>query len=1135
MEVESGSTGAPNADQALLGMMLDQATDGICLVASDGTILATTSAVERMLGKASGALRGMNGLELLHPEDVDAALDRLGRLGEEVPEDYRTYRFLHADGSYITVELVASENPVPLDEAPDGSLVLTVRDMTEWDETRLTLDRSRVRRELVASLAAMFVDAFDIEIDDTVNRALRAISVHTGADRAYVFRLSEDAATMRRTHGWARTGGTFGTDEDIEIQTEHFASWRDQILALDIVTLDAETADPAWRVEHQTIVAAGITSLLAVPLVREAKAVGFLAVDVFDRPHTWTGEDIETLKVITDIIGSALARHDASEESRAAEVRFRAMVEHSSDALIVIDAEGQINHLPIGKNLFGYQPDELFGTNALDLIHPDDLDFAAAELLQAVMDPTYYAINAMRIRHADGHWVPIELVASSRFDEPSIDGVIMNVRDVTERHRVQAQLRESEDRLRLLIANLPGAVFRCLATPPYQDEFISEAVELLTGYTADDFMSQRIIFDELILAEHLERSDEELEAAVAGGGPYVIEYPIRHRDGSIRWISENGRVLHETHGDGGYLEGFMFDITSRVEAIADTKASETKLEHLIANVPGAVFRCEIVAPYRDIFISDAVLELCGYDAQAFYNGDVEFYDLVVPDQRPALNRSIAESVEHGHAYAVEFQYRHRDGSLRWIEERGQVVRNELDEPVWIDGAMFDLTERKQLEARLEHEAAHDPLTGLPNRTLLVHHLETTLHRSRRTGGITAALFIDLDRFKLVNDALGHAAGDELLVLFSRRLLSVMRSSDLAARTGGDEFVIICSDLEHASEAENIAGRIADVLREPFTVRGRTVFVNASIGIAISDGDDASADDVLRNADAAAYCAKDRGRNRYEIFDDALRAATAAALEVETDLHRALDDHQLFLRYQPVVELASGHLVGAEGLVRWQHPERGLLCPDEFLPAAEVSGLIVALGREVLELAVGAMSGVDETTLSSVAINFSPRELAQPDVVERVRSTLERHGVEPRRLCIEITETAVLDEVDTAIATLSALRDIGVRLAIDDFGTGYSSLSYLRRLPVDIVKIDRSFTGELGVDGANLTIVAGIIGLARGLGLEVIAEGIETPRQLEVLRELGCTFGQGYLFAAPVALDDMLSLNSDRWAAPYVRH
>ena len=363
----------------------------------------------------------------------------------------------------------------------------------------------------------------------------------------------------------------------------------------------------------------------------------------------------------------------------------------------------------------------------------------------------------------------------------------------------------------------------------------------------------------------------------------------------------------------------------------------------------------------------------------------------------------------------------------------------------------------------------------------------------------------------------------------------MRDSDLAARTGGDEFVIVCSDLANVDDAEVIAGRVADLLREPFTIQGRSVFVSASVGIAIADCDDTSADEMLRNADAAAYRAKDRGRNRYEVFDDALRAATAAALEIETDLHRALEHHQLFLRYQPVVELATGTLVGAEGLVRWQHPERGLLPPDDFLPAAEVSGLIVAMGREVLELAVGAMTDVDEATLPSIAINLSPRELAQPDLVDRVRSTLTDHQVAPHRLCIEITEHAVLDEVDTTIATLNGLRDIGVRLAIDDFGTGYSSLSYLRRLPVDIVKIDRSFTGELGVDGANVTIVAGIIGLARGLGLEVIAEGIETPRQLEVLRELGCTYGQGYLFAAPVALDDMLRLNSDHWSIPNVRH
>ena len=313
-----------------------------------------------------------------------------------------------------------------------------------------------------------------------------------------------------------------------------------------------------------------------------------------------------------------------------------------------------------------------------------------------------------------------------------------------------------------------------------------------------------------------------------------------------------------------------------------------------------------------------------------------------------------------------------------------------------------------------------------------------------------------------------------------------------------------------------------------------MFVSASIGIALADRN-SDAGQMLRNADAAAYRAKDLGRNRYEVFDDEMRAATAAALEIETDLHRALDHRQLLLRYQPLVALDSGIMAGVEGLVRWQHPERGMLNPDQFLPAAEASGLIVALGRQVLELAVGAMSGLAEADVATVAMNLSPRELAQPDVVETISRCLTDNGVAPHRLCIEITETAVLDDVDATIATLESLRDIGVRLAIDDFGTGYSSLSHLRRLPVDIVKIDKSFIAELGADGANLTIVAGIVGLARGLGLEVIAEGIETRRQLDVLHELGCTLGQGYLFSAPVALDDLLGITFPMAAPREVRH
>jgi diguanylate cyclase (GGDEF)-like protein/PAS domain S-box-containing protein len=672
-------------------------------------------------------------------------------------------------------------------------------------------------------------------------------------------------------------------------------------------------------------------------------------------------------------------------------------------------------------------------------------------------------------------------------------------------------------------------VYRCRAQPPYEDEFVSEMVERLTGYAAAEFMSNEVVFDDLILPEHRDRTDVELAAAIAAQHAFIIEYPIQHRDGSIRWLSEHGQIIFGDDGEAEFLEGFMLDVTSRVEAVNETRASETKLANLIDNVPGAVFRCEIDPPYRDVFMSDAIEDLTGHPADAFVHAR-ELYDLIVPEHRDRIDAEIVRHAALGQPYLIEYQIQHRDGSRRWVEERGQAIEDEDGIPRWLDGVMMDLTVRKALEEQLAHDAAHDPLTGLPNRTLIVDHLEATLARAERVGTHTAVLFVDLDRFKLVNDAMGHTAGDELLVHFTRRLSSVLRDSDLAGRTGGDEFVIVCTDLDDPAESEAIAGRIAEVLRDPFTVQGRTVFVTASIGIALADAG-ALAGDVLRSADAAAYRAKDRGRNRYEVFDDALRAATTAALEVETDLHRALERHQLFLRYQPVVELTTGRLLGAEALVRWQHPTRGLLTPDQFLPAAEASGLVVAIGREMLDLAAGALAAVPVEALPSINVNISPRELAQPDLVDRIREVLGSKRVDPRRLCIEITENAVLDELDTAIEALDAIRALGVRLAIDDFGTGYSSLSYLRRLPVDTVKIDRTFTTELNTDSNDVTIVAGIIGLARGLGLEVVAEGVETERQAEILVELGCSQAQGFLYSPPVALDDLLRLRNHHVVEP----
>ena len=1119
MDPHGPDPATPGTDFAAL--MREHTPDGTCVVGRDGSILAASPAIGRMLGTDSAGLLGRNGFDLLHPDDVDDALRALVTDDDGDPAEFRGYRFRHADGSYVTVEVLAAESDIPVPEAPEGYWVLTVREVTEFHHAREELARSRARRELVARIASEFVDALDDEIDDAVEQVLALVCEHTGGDRAYVCRIDLEQGRLWRTHGWARDATAFASPVGAELPTSHFPMWHDLMVRFEpVVVDDATSMEPSWVAERSALESLGIGAMAAVPLVRERTLIGFLAIDVYERAHPWRPSDIEWLRVVTDILGSALARQDAAAHGHAAEARFRALVENSGDALIVIDEHAVVSHRPLGAELFGYTPDELLGTNSLDLVHPDDLDFAAGEMLRAITDPGYQATNAMRIRHKDGHWVPIELVARSYFDDPLINGLVMNVRDHTERDRFASALRISEERHRSLIANVPGAVYRCKATPPYDDEFVSEAIEDLTGYPAAEFLDGRVLYDELILEDHRARTDDELGAAMDERRSFVIEYPIRHRDGSVRWVAEHGRILFDESDAPDRLEGFMFDITSRVEAVNEGRAVEDKLANLIDNVPGVVFRCEATPPYKDIFVSDAVEDLTGYPVEAFLDGTVDLYDLLRPEDQRRIDHSIAEQLRLGEAYVVEYELTHRDGTARWIEDRGTLIHDVDADVRYLDGVLMDLTDRKHLEQRLAYDAAHDPLTALPNRTLLLDHLDATLARAERSGTLTAVLFLDLDRFKLVNDAMGHSAGDELLVHFTRRLTSVLRESDLAARTGGDEFVIVCSDLSAPDEATVIARRIADVLGDPFTVQGRSVFVTASIGIAFADRG-GRASDVLRSADTAAYLAKDRGRNRYEVFDEALRAATAAALEVETDLHRALQRHELYLRYQPVVDLDSGAVLGAEALLRWQHPDRGLVTPDAFLPAAEASGLVIPIGREVLDLAVGALADIPADALPSIAINLSPQELAQPELVGRIHDALEGRGIAPERLCLEITENAVLDEVEHAIATLEAIRDLGVRLAIDDFGTGYSSLSYLHRLPVDTVKIDRSFVAGLEGPDANWTIVAGIIGLGRGLGLEVVAEGVETEAQAMALRDLGCHRAQGFYFSPPVALDELL--------------
>ena len=461
-----------------------------------------------------------------------------------------------------------------------------------------------------------------------------------------------------------------------------------------------------------------------------------------------------------------------------------------------------------------------------------------------------------------------------------------------------------------------------------------------------------------------------------------------------------------------------------------------------------------------------------------------------------------------------------------------------DRGVLVSAAIRDVSERKLAQAELAHQALHDALTGLPNRLLLTDRLEQVLARSLRSGAGVAVLFVDLDRFKLVNDSRGHAAGDELLVTVADRLRRVVRATDTVARFGGDEFVVVCEDQMASQQASLVAERITEVLREPVLVEGQEIFLSASIGIALSDGT-ASPDGLLRDADAAMYRAKEQGRARSEFFDATMRTAAVVRLETQSALHRAVERDELRLHYQPVVELSSGSLAGVEALLRWEHPQHGLIQPASFIPLAEETGLIVPIGRWTIERAVAQLARWQKTQTGqplTINVNLSARQLRQADLAASVAEIIDAHGIDPAALCLELTESTFMEDVGGHRATLSALQALGVRLAIDDFGTGYSSLTYLRRLPVDVLKIDQVFVRGLGRDRSDTAIVESVIGLAHALGLVVVAEGVETGEQAAHLRALGCDLAQGYHFARPQpaeGIDSLLRLDDAERPIPLI--
>jgi diguanylate cyclase (GGDEF)-like protein/PAS domain S-box-containing protein len=525
-----------------------------------------------------------------------------------------------------------------------------------------------------------------------------------------------------------------------------------------------------------------------------------------------------------------------------------------------------------------------------------------------------------------------------------------------------------------------------------------------------------------------------------------------------------------------------------------------------------------------VYQSPSIERVLGYSPEHVIGR--RFDALLDPDEKSRLLHLLAD----GAAYAgsdtevLECSLRHSDGSLRQFE----VLHTNLLQDEAVRGIVLnsrDVSERKAFEEQLAHQAFHDPVTNLANRALFAERVRHAIARNRREHSGIAVIFMDLDDFKTINDSLGHAAGDEVLIEVAKRVATSIRTTDTAARFGGDEFAILLEDIDSAQEAADTAERILESLVEPLRLDHKELVVRSSLGISVVEGEAvAEADELIRNADAAMYIAKRDGKGGYRLFEPAMHEGVLARLELRADLQRAMTTDQLELYYQPVVRLADGAVSGVEALLRWHHPERGLVGPDDFIPLAEEMGLIVPIGRWVLREGCRQAKAIQELVPRdpplTMAVNLSVKQLQHSDIVADVRDALEDAGLAPACLTLEITETVMMTDTDLAVQRLEELRALGVRLAMDDFGTGYSSLSYLSRFPVDVLKMDRSFLAA-GASPEASGLATAVVALGQTLSLDVVAEGIEFPEQWATLRELGCGLGQGFYFARPMDADATL--------------
>ena len=871
----------------------------------------------------------------------------------------------------------------------------------------------------------------------------------------------------------------------------------DVIISADRANFDASVAESAatlnpWNWEGEIILDSG-----------EQKCVQGAS-----RP-----EKLDDGTIIWDGLLMDITPHKRIEEAKRTSEQYENLFRHANDAILIIEPDTEIvlNVNDKACEIYGLSREEFIGRSLLTMseIMPHGKNDWNKLFHEGICDE----FENVHFR-ADGTPFTISINASV-IEYESRSAILTINRDITAAKKLEEDLRESEEHFRSVTDSAQDAII----SADGKGNIISwnKGASSIFGYTKAEAIGKplSLLMPERYREAHASRMRNfvktgeakiignivELRGLKKGGDEFPIELSLS------TWESPKGK----------FFTGIIRDITERKLAEDKLKNNLSLLTSTFESTADGILvidKDDKIVDFNDKFIK--MWNISGEDIRGKFND--EAIKLVLNQLKDSSefvekNQKLQNLAASAESTILEFN----DGRVFERYSQPQQIDDKFVGRVF---SFSDITERRRAEERLLHDAFHDGLTGLANRSLFMDHLRMAIERGKsRNSNLYAVLFLDFDRFKMVNDSLGHSEGDKLLRYIARRLESATRTGDLVARLGGDEFVVLLSEMVNESDAVLIAERIQKSLEKAFDLSGSEIFISASIGIALSTAGHGNAEDMLRDADIAMYRAKEKGRAQHQIFDSTMHEHAARRLSLETEMRRALEQKEFLLNYQPIISLESGRLVGFEALVRWLHPTRGMVSPGEFIPAAEDNNLILPLGAWTLEEGCRQLREWQKKIPAAVdltmSVNLSCKQFLQSDLIEQAARTLEKTGLDPRCLKLEITESHVMENSETAVTMMNRLRALGIQLSLDDFGTGYSSLSYLHRLPVSNLKIDRSFINRVTKSAENSEIVLTIIRLAQNLKMEVVAEGIETQDQIIHLRKLGCEYGQGFFFSKPV--------------------